>query len=82
MPKGYRLLSHQKKLQKKQKRTEGSAQISCSSCVPSAKAIILMRVCVCVPVFRQQCEEKRHIDMLITNGIENGMMVIFDSELS
>lgn len=74
MPKGYRLLSHQKKLKKKQKRTEGSVQILCSSCVSSAKVLILMYV----PVFCQQCEEKRHIDMLITNGIENGMMVIFD----
>uniref|UniRef100_A0A672P0P6 [histone H4]-lysine(20) N-methyltransferase n=1 Tax=Sinocyclocheilus grahami TaxID=75366 RepID=A0A672P0P6_SINGR len=39
--------------------------------VTSAKVIILMHM----PVFCHQCEEKRHIDMLITNGIENGMMV-------
>ncbi|XP_016366037.1 N-lysine methyltransferase KMT5A-A-like [Sinocyclocheilus rhinocerous] len=43
----------------------------CSMVRLNAEVIILMHM----PVFCQQCEEKRHIDMLITNGIENGMMV-------
>lgn len=68
-------------IRRSSRKSKTELKVMLSRCFPS-RSMEGLSICVSsssVPDLFQQCEEKRHIDTLITNGIENGMMVILNS---